>query len=206
MKTKFLLAAIITSILVLGVFGFASMNHGANHIVGCTASVVDNTPCPENIVAMSVHHIQTFVSFISVVPSIPFIFLIALLFSVFLGVGFLSVKHQSLLLNNMVFWRVLRDPERRPSRPQKITRWLSLFENSPSLHRVFSTNFNLMNLCKQKKLRAEKTTNLLIQKWRLILSAEWSLMRTTVKQMQIIRVKPITFVLSIARITLQPIL
>ncbi len=203
---KFLSLLIITSVLVIGVFGFTSMNHGAGHATGCIASAVDNTPCPENITAMSVHHIQAFISFFSVVPSIPFIFLLTLLFAVFLSVGFIFTKPQDSLLANLAFWRIQHDPERELTRSREITRWLSLFENSPSLHRISITISNLKNLCKQKSLRTIKNTKLSIQKWHLILSAEWSLMQTALKQLQITKVRPITFVLSTARITLQPIL
>ena len=100
---KLLSLLIITSVLVIGVFGFTSMNHGANRAVGCIASAVDNTPCPENIAAMSVHHIQAFVSFFSVVPSIPFVALLALLLAVFLSTGYLFIKRQDSLLANLTF-------------------------------------------------------------------------------------------------------
>lgn len=133
MMTKYLSLLIITSVLVAGVFGFTPMNHLANHAVGCIASAVDNTPCPENIIAMSAHHIQALISFLSVVPSTSFIFLLTLLFAVFLSMGFLYIKHQNLISINLVFWRVMHDPERQLSRPRKITHWLSLFENSPPL-------------------------------------------------------------------------
>lgn len=203
---KLLSLLIITSVLVVGVFGFTSMNHGANHAVGCIASAVDNTPCPENIAAMSVHHIQAFISFFSVVPPVPFIFLLALLFAVFLSVGFLYIKHRDSILASRLLWRVRLDPERQLSRPREITRWLSLFENSPSLHRASITISNLKNLCKQKSLKAIKSIRTSILQWHSILSAEWNLMRTALKQAQITKVKPITFALSTARITLQPIL
>lgn len=196
----------ITSVLVIGVFGFTSMNHGANYAVGCIASAVDNTPCPENIAAMSVHHIQVFIAFFSVVPSIPFIVLLVLLFAVFLSIGYFFIKRQDSLITNLAFWRVRHDPERKLTRPRKITRWLSLFENSPSLHEISITISNLKNLCKQKSLRTIKNTKLSIQKWHLILSAEWSLMQTALKQAQTTKVRPITFVLSTARIISQPIL
>lgn len=202
---KLLSLLIITSVLVIGVFGFTSMNHGDNHVVGCIASAVDNTPCPENIAAMSVHHIQAFISFFSVVPSIPFIFLLAFLFAVFLSVGFLYIK-QSDSFPNQVLWRVLHDPERQLSRPREITRWLSLFENSPSLHRASITISNLTNLCKQKSLKAIKSIRISIRQWHSILSVEWNLMRTALRQAQITKARPITFALSTARITLQPIL
>jgi hypothetical protein len=205
MMTKLLSVLLLTSVLAIGVFGFVSMNHRANHAVGCTVSAVDDTPCPENIVAMAVHHIQAFSSFFSVVPSIPFIFFLALLFTLFLSVGFFSIKHQDSVLASRLLWRVLHDPERQLSRPRKITRWLSLFENSPSLHRISITIFDLKNLCKQKRTKTIKILNSLNQKWHLILSAEWNLMQTTLRQVQITKVKPTTFALSTVRITLQPI-
>ncbi len=203
---KLLSLLIITSVLVIGVFGFTSMNHGTSHVAGCIASTVDNTPCPENIAAMSVHHIQAFISFFSVVPSIPFIFLLALLFAVFLSVRFLYIKHGNLLSTNLVSWRVQHDPERELVRPREITRWLSLLENSPSMHRIFIINSNLINLCKQKSLRTIKNTKLSIQKWRSTLSAEWSLMQMALRQLQTTKVRSTTFALSTVRITLQPTL
>ncbi len=177
------------------------MNHGADHTTGCIASVVNNTPCPENIVEMSVHHIQAFVSFFSVVPSIPFIFLLALLFAVFLGTRFLYIKQQNLLSINLGLLRVQHGPERQLSRPRKITRWLSLFENSPSLHRISITISNLKNLCKQKNLKAVKNIKLSILRWHSTLSAEWSLIQTVLRQAQTTRAKPTIFVPSTARIT-----
>ena len=203
---KFLSLLIITSILVIGVFGFTSMNHGTNHTAGCVASAVDNTPCPENIAAMSVHHIQAFVSFFSVVPSIPFIFLLAFLLAVFLSIGFVYIKGRDSIIASGLLWRMRRDPERQLIRPREITRWLSLFENSPSLHEISITISNLKNLCKQKSLSTAKNIKLSIQKWHLILSAEWSLMQIALRQLQTTKVRPTTFVLSTARITLQPIL
>ncbi|MEK7621626.1 MAG: hypothetical protein AAB415_00425 [Patescibacteria group bacterium] len=129
--TKLLSFLIITSVLAMGVFGFASMNHEAGHAVGCIASVVHNTPCSENIVAMSVHHIQAFISFFSVMPSVLFIFLLAFLLIVFISAGFLYIKRRTSILCKLVFWRIRRDPERHLGRPRKLTYWLSLLENSP---------------------------------------------------------------------------
>ena len=206
MITKTLSLLITTSVLVIGVFGFTSMNYGINHAVSCIASVIDNTPCPENITMMSVHHIRAFVSFFSVVPSIPFIFLLALLFTVFLSAGFFYIKHQDSILASRLFWQARHDPERQLARPREITHWLSLFENSPSLHRISITISNLKNLCKLKNQKIIKTINSLTQQWHSILSAEWNLMRTALKQARTTRAKPTTFALSTVRITLQPIL
>lgn len=205
MMNKYLSLLLLISVLVIGVFGFTSMNHGADHAVGCIASVVDNTPCPENITEMSVHHIQAFVSFFSAVPSIPFIFLLALIFALFLCAGFLYLKRQNLLLSYPAYWQTRHDPERQLTRSRDITSWLSLFENSPNLHRASITISNLINLCKQK---GTNTINIMIrpiQTWHSTLSAVWSLMQTLLRQVRSIKAKPITFALSTVRITLQPI-
>jgi len=205
MMHKYLSLLLLISILVIGVFGFTSMNHGADHAVGCIASLVDNTPCPENITEMSVHHIQAFVSFFSAVPSIPFIFLLALIFALFLCAGFLYLKRQNLLLSYPAYWQTRHDPERQLTRSRDITRWLSLFENSPNLHRASITISNLINLCKQK---STNTINIMIrpiQTWHSTLSAVWSLMQTLLRQVRSIKAKPITFAPSTVRITLQPI-
>ena len=203
---KYLSLLLLTSVLVIVVFGFTLMNHEAGHATGCIASAVNNMPCPENITAMSVHHIQTFISFFSVMPAVPFIFLLVLLFTVFLSAGFLFIKLEDSILASLVFWRLRRDPERQLTCPRKITRWLSLLKNSPSLHKISITISNIINLCKLKKLKAIKTTNSSIRQWRLTLSVEWSLMWIILRQAQIIKAQPTIFALSTARITLRPIL
>lgn len=206
MMNKYLSLLLLISVLVIGVFGFTSMNHGADHSVGCIASAVDNTPCPENITEMSIHHIQAFVSFFSAVPSVPLIFLLGFLCLAVIGVRFLLKQRENYAFAYLKFRQYRRDPEHLIVRPRKITRWLSLLENSPSLHRASITNFNLTHLCKQKNLKVIKTTNSLIQKWQSILSAEWSSMQTALRQARTIKVKLTTFALSTAKITLQPIL
>jgi len=206
MITKTLSLLLITSVLVIGVFGFTSMSHESGHASVCIASAVNNTPCPKNITATAVHYIQAFISFFSIVPSIPLIFLLAFLFVVFLGIGYLFIKRQDSILANLTFWRVRRDLERQLARPWKITHWLSLFENSPPLHRFSITIFNLINLCKLKKSKAIKNTRLSILQWPSISSAEWSLMRTALRQALITKAQPTTFALFTARITLRPIL
>ena len=205
MMKKYLSLLLLISILVIGVFGFISMNHTAGHTTGCIASAVDNTPCPENIMAMAVHHIQAFISFFNVVPPIPLVAILALLFAVFLSIGSLFIKRQESILA-LIFWRAKCNPERQLVRSRKITHWLSLFENSPSLHRFSITNFNLINLCKLKKSKAIKNIRSSILPWHSILSAEWSLMRIALRQALITKARLTIFAPFTARITLQPIL
>lgn len=193
--TKILSLLLIASVLVIGVLGFGSMNHGTGQATSCIASVVDITTCPENIVSMSVHHIQAFVSFFNVVPSIQFIFLLALLLAVLLSMGYLFTNLQDSHLTDLISWWFQHDPERQLARPREITRWLSLFENSPSLYNIYFTiSSNLKKLCKRKNLKTIKTISSLIRQWQSTLSAEWKLILTTLRQVRITRVRPITFV------------
>ncbi len=201
MIKKFLSLFLLTSVLVIGVFGFASINHGVGHNIKCTASILSNTQCPENITAMLIHHMQAFASFFNIVPSIPLVFL----FSVFLSIVFFYTKHQDSILDSQTFWHFRCNLEHKRTRSWKIDRWLSLFKNSPPLNRISITISNLKNLCKQKHLKIMKNIQASIRQRHSILFAEWSLMWIKLRQAQIIRAKPITFVLSTARITLRPI-
>ena len=157
--TRTLSLLLVLSILVIGVFGITLMNHGTGAANGCIASPIDRTPCPENGVAMSVHHIRAFISLFSAAPSIPFIFSLAPLLALFLSIGYFFLKQEDFVLPNQTFWRVGRDPRRQSVRSRKMTRWLSLLQNSPSMHRFSSIKVNLINLCKQKNLRTVKTIN-----------------------------------------------
>jgi len=160
---KYLPLLLLVSILVIGVFGFSLMNHGTNHTFECVASSTDNTSCTENIIIMSAHHIQAYILFFSVTYPTSFVLLFLLLVFLLLSTWVFYIKHQSHISANLSLWQVLHNPERLITLPRKITRWLSLFENSPSLHKISFTIFNFINLCKQKNLKIIKATNSLIQ-------------------------------------------
>ncbi len=198
---KYLSLLLAISILVIGVFGFATMNHGAGHTRGCVASAVNTTPCPENIIEMSVHHIQAFVTFFSVVPPDSSITLFTLLLVTLVVAMVFITKRQNQILNRSELWQINHDPERKLIRPRKITRWLSLFENSPSLHRILITGPNLMNLCKQRSLKTIEDMKSSIRQRLSTLSVGWSLMQTASRQAPITKARPIIFALSTARIT-----
>ncbi len=203
--TKYISLLLLLSILVIGIFGFTSMNHETGHNGGCIASNVDSALCPENIVAMSAHHIQGFVSFFSVIPSTPFIFLLTL-FAIFLSARFLSIQERDSGLISPALRQSWCDPERQITRPREVTHWLALLENSPSLHKVFVIISNLKNLCKQTNLKTIKNIKLSVWQLNLTLCAGWSLMRTVLRQVQITKARPTIFAPFTARITLQPIL
>lgn len=203
---KYLSLLLLAGVLMVGVFGFNSMSHELNHTSGCIASAVNNTLCSKNITAMPIHHIQAYISFFSVTRPVSFALFFLLLVTLLLSTGVFNTKQHDHTSAGLSLWRVLHDPERSIARSRKITRWLSLLENSPSLHRISFITSNLINLCKQKNLKIIKTINSLIHLWPLILSAEWSWMRIISKRQQITKVKHTTFAPSTVKITLQPIL
>lgn len=102
-----------------------------NSISSCVTSPIDGTPCPANIIEMTLQHISalqtlttstippvfSLLAFIVLVSLSVFLFYKNLLFSK------LELSHQRLqdLALHSLYGK------------QKITSWLSLFENSPSL-------------------------------------------------------------------------
>ncbi|OHA17831.1 MAG: hypothetical protein A2836_03190 [Candidatus Taylorbacteria bacterium RIFCSPHIGHO2_01_FULL_45_63] len=176
MITKYLIALLLISVIGVGVFGFASMNHTSSHDTGCVTSVME-IPCPENSIAMLAHHIQAYVSFFSVILATPFAFFTALFLALFLYAKTLFYKQRA--YQNFDYGSKVTCPIRGLAvfPLKEIIRWLSLFENSPSLHRIPITIFKFTHLCKQKSLKIIKTINSLIRLWQLIWSAEWSLLR-----------------------------
>ena len=130
MITKFLALLLLTSILVIGVFGFATMNHSIGHSASCVASAVDSTHCPQNIVAMTVHHIQAYLTFFSAIPVSP-ILVLMLLLTLLLSARslFVPIKYKFDDPDRKIIYK---KSEAKPLALRKLIRWLSLFENSPS--------------------------------------------------------------------------
>ena len=145
MMTKLLSLLLLTSILAIGIFGFASMSHNDGHSTGCVASTIDNTQCPENIVEMSVHHIQAYLTFFSVILTTPI--LLSILILVFLMLVGFSAKLAGFQYAGVDRRLIRKKLEIKVSILRKLIRWLSLFENSPSFAWIFinSTNLNYTN-------------------------------------------------------------
>ena len=86
--------------------------------------------CPQDALAAAVHHISAFVSFLNVPIVLFTIIFTAFIFSL------------PLLRRPLVIGYLYNPP--RYSQNRKITRWLSLFENSPPLR--YSCSRSLINL------------------------------------------------------------
>ncbi|MCX6738496.1 MAG: hypothetical protein NT098_00395 [Candidatus Parcubacteria bacterium] len=119
----------------MAVFGLFVMDFAMGHDnVDCIASQVNGNSavCPSSLLQMAFHHISVFQAFslavIAYTAALAFLFLLVFLVFTSLWIRFFSLRPP----------RFLRSLQRRQTEPppfqrQKITRWLALFEHSPSL-------------------------------------------------------------------------
>lgn len=129
------IAAVFVLVLFLAVvfFSFTTMMHGSDGGMqgDCPFSVMGVPLCPQNLEAAIIHHISAYQSFLAVfakasVTALLLAMLVAayaaLLFSVHLFVYKPPARVRSFFHSSLAV-----------SRDRKTIRWLSLFENSPSL-------------------------------------------------------------------------
>ncbi|HEY9584196.1 MAG TPA: hypothetical protein VJI33_01250 [Candidatus Paceibacterota bacterium] len=127
-------ALILVSFTAIALFSFAFMMSGADGEMpgDCPFSPMGVSLCPQNTVAVAIHHISSYQQFISVLLksgiNMFFFSLISVLMAVLFLAFYLSPPVFRPLLSRVRF----RDNLPTNSRDKKITRWLSLFENSPS--------------------------------------------------------------------------
>lgn len=130
---KLLAGLILTAFLAVAVLSFTVMMHesnggGAN---GCLFSTNETTLCPQNVLALVVHHISSYQAFINVPVNFG---MLAVLFSLILLVLAISVIRRAGILSPPQLVLVGRSLDSPPetSYKRKIIHWLSLLENSPS--------------------------------------------------------------------------
>lgn len=119
------------SVLAVGVFGFLGMNPDMGHDGGCIASLVNAATCPLQGIESMVYHASAYASFSQAVlaSSLVLLALAALaLFALARGVAHVPVPIHT--------YRAERIRHAQPRAPRdEFVRWLSLFENSPSVIR-----------------------------------------------------------------------
>ncbi len=132
---RFAALLLLVSFAGMAVFGLFVMDFAmGNDNAGCIASQVNGNSavCPLSLLQMAFHHISAFHAFslavIAYTATLVLLFLLVFLAFVSLWIRFLSFRPP----------RFLRRLQRRKTetslfQKQKITRWLSLFEHSPSL-------------------------------------------------------------------------
>ncbi|HXF44392.1 MAG TPA: hypothetical protein VNK70_02940 [Candidatus Paceibacterota bacterium] len=123
-------AFVFVSIVLVAVFGFAAMSHGAGH---CIASAIQGAVCPtDNLFGFASFHLgflKNFSSatFGSLAAALAIVALIAL--ALFLTVLEPTILSIVAILKASAGTKVF-------SVVEKIRQWLSLLENSPSLARA----------------------------------------------------------------------
>lgn len=126
--TRFLSILLISLFVGVAVFGAVGM---ALHMDGgelpCAASVLGSTVCPTDQVLFAIHHLGVY-EFLSRATPV-FVFLSLIIFTLSLA-GFATAPY----LPKPVFRSPYRNnrKENKPAHMERLTRWLSLFELSPS--------------------------------------------------------------------------
>ncbi len=131
--TQFLLIGFI----VVNVFGFGFMSHNENHGAGnCIASFVDKVACPQIGLDTVSHHFNFYQIFSEAIITST----ISIYFAIFiLSLGFLIwvqkkyFNKEFLTISIKYLQSKKNKPELYLREPRRITAWLALFENSPSV-------------------------------------------------------------------------
>src|SRR3989338_3228057 len=123
----------VVSLLSIAFFSFSFMTRGADGQMqgDCPFSVMGAPLCPQDAFAAAVHHISAYQSFLNIVTSSGVTTLIlALVLTVCTALahwaGLFAYAPPPLV-------RLSRLHLLSPSPKRKVLRWLSLFENSPSI-------------------------------------------------------------------------
>lgn len=121
----------LAALLVIVFFSFATMTHIADGRMqsNCPFSTMGAPLCPQDVVAVAIHHISSYQSLLNTpLASSITILIIALLVLVYAASRF-SVR--SLVPGSRLVRRLYNSSPSYPG-SREITRWLSLFEHSPS--------------------------------------------------------------------------
>ena len=130
---QIIISIILVSFLTLVFFGLTIMMHGpdAHWQNNCPFSALGASLCPRDIFAVTFHHISAYYAFLNVpiyLHSDVIALIVALLFIAY--IVFILFTGPPLLKYSI---RIdYYDPSRVTLYKRKLTRWLSLFENSPS--------------------------------------------------------------------------
>ena len=126
-------ALVLVSFLAVVFFSFAFMMYGPNGqmIDDCLLGAMGQSICPQGAVTTIIHHISAYHTFLNVFVGIGFS---SLIISLLLAICAAPVIFSRLLsLRTAFLARVLYNLQPVNLYRRKITHWLSLFENSPSI-------------------------------------------------------------------------
>ena len=126
---KYLTLMALVGLIVVGVFGFVGMNHEMDHGSGnCVASVLNIAICPSETISSALYHIAAYKSF-SQMTLVSLSLLLALLFFIAMR----SVRGALAPIPIALSSQAVRRRNAHRASGVEFTRWLSRFENSPSV-------------------------------------------------------------------------
>ena len=129
---KILSALMLSVLLVIVFFSFAAMTHASDGRMegGCPFTAMGEPLCPQDLVAAAIHHISAYQSLLNAPISSGFTVLIVALLLLVYGVFIFFIRPPAPRPQLIGYLR--RSPH-SSARDRETTRWLSLFEHSPSL-------------------------------------------------------------------------
>lgn len=119
------------ALLVTGFFGFTAMNHDG----GC-AFAPGGGDCPQMAVAMIARHMDAYSQFFSTARAADLLAL--LIAAAFLPAAFGRASRALQASPPRSAYRLVRERRVISGRNPSVIRWLSLFENSPSVEQIFA--------------------------------------------------------------------
>ena len=126
---KFIVLIIAIGLLTASIFGFAGMNHTGN--MSCDPGAPNST-CPPSQISMAFHHLSSYGNFIQAIISPTTASVLTMI--LFLALAFVFIRYTKLNQPSLFSRLLFRENfESSLSQYRKITRWLSLFENSPAV-------------------------------------------------------------------------
>ena len=128
---KILSALMLSVLLVIVFFSFAAMTHASDGRMegGCPFTAMGAQLCPQDLAAAAIHHISSYQSLLNATQVPGMALIIALLLLVY-GVFVFFIRPPAFQPQLIGY---LHGSPHSSARDRETTRWLSLFEHSPSL-------------------------------------------------------------------------
>ena len=129
---QILAALMLAALLAVVLFGFATMSYGSDGKMegNCPFSVMGAPLCPQDLAAAALHHISSYQSLLNAPVSPSFTVLIVALLLLVYGVFIFFIRPPAFQPQLIGY---LHGSPLSSARDRETTRWLSLFEHSPSL-------------------------------------------------------------------------
>ncbi|MDO8481588.1 MAG: hypothetical protein Q7S75_00720 [bacterium] len=131
-SSRFIAALMLVSLLATVLFSFTTVMHESDGRMqgDCPFSTMGVPLCPQNLVAAAVHHISAYQSLLNTPINYNSTILIVALLIIMYGIFMFFIRPPTLQPQLIGHFR---DSPHSSARDRKTTRWLSLFEHSPSL-------------------------------------------------------------------------